>query len=146
MKEIIKTYENHPSIKLIKDSVLSEDKDFTIEPATAAEINEIIKHLSPKKATGLDKILVKIVKRAANIIDSHLLTNIINNDLPRNSFSNSTKVPSVRPMFKKNDRTNIKNYRPVSLLNCFSKFHETFLNEQLLLFRKRFSLRFHFCL
>ena len=146
MKEIIKTYENHPSIKLIKDSVLSEDKDFTIEPATAAEINEIIKHLSPKKATGLDKILVKIVKRAANIIDSHLLTNIINNDLPRNSFSNSTKVPSVRPMFKKNDRTNIKNYRPVSLLNCFSKFHKTFLNKQLLLFRKRFSLRFHFCL
>ena len=36
---------------------------------------------------------------AANIIDSHL-KNIINNDLSKNSFCNSTKVASVRPIFK----------------------------------------------
>ena len=35
---------------------------------------------------------------AANITDSHL-KNIINN-LSKNSFSNSTKVASVRPIFK----------------------------------------------
>ena len=43
---------------------------------------------------------------------------------------------SVRPIFKKDDRTNIKNYRPVSLLNCFLKIYEKFLNEQLLHFVK----------
>ena len=36
---------------------------------------------------------------AANIIDSHL-KNIINNDLSKNPFCNSTKVASVRPIFK----------------------------------------------
>ena len=70
MEEIIKTYENHASIKLIKDNVLSEDKYFTIEPATVVEINKIIKHLNPKKAIGPDKIPVKIVKLAANTIDT----------------------------------------------------------------------------
>ena len=30
VQEIIKTYENHPYIKFIKDNALSEDKDFTI--------------------------------------------------------------------------------------------------------------------
>ena len=100
MEEVIKTHENHLSIKLIKDNVLSEDKDFTIEPATVVEINEIIKHLNSKKATGPDTIPVKIVKLAATIIDSHLV-NIINNDLSINSFSNSAKVVSVTPIFKK---------------------------------------------
>ena len=51
------------------------------------EINKIIKNLNPKKATGPDKISVKIVKLAANITDLHL-TNIINNNLSRKSFSN----------------------------------------------------------
>ena len=68
---------------------LCSDKDFTIKSATVVEINKIIKHLNPKKVTGPDKIPVKIVKLATNIIDSHL-KNIINNELSRNSFSNST--------------------------------------------------------
>ena len=83
MEEIIKTYENHPSIKLIKDNVLSEDEDFNIELVTVVEINNIIKDLNSKEVTGPDESPVKIVKLAANVIDLHL-TNIINNDLSRN--------------------------------------------------------------
>ena len=82
MEEISKTYENHPSIKLIKDNVLSEDEDFNIELVTVVEINNIIKDLNSKKVTGPDKSPVKM-KLAANVIDLHL-TNIINNDLSRN--------------------------------------------------------------
>ena len=47
-----------------------------------------------KKATGTDKIPVKIVKLAASVIDSHL-TNIINNDLSNKALSNSAKLASV---------------------------------------------------
>lgn len=74
--------ENHASIKLIEDNVLSEDEDFNIELVTVVEINNI-KDLNSKKVTGPDKSPVKIVKLAANVIDLHL-TNIINNDLSRN--------------------------------------------------------------
>ena len=131
VEEIIKTYENHPSIKLIKDNVLSEHEDFTIEPAPVEGINELIKHLTQRKPLDLIRFrLSKIVKVTANIIDSHL-TNIINNDLSSNS---SSKVGSVRPIFKKDNGTNIKNHRPVSLFNCFSKVYEKFLNEKLLHF------------
>ena len=56
----------------------------------------------------------------ASIIHSHLI-NVTNNDLSINLFSNYAKVASVRPIFKKEDRANIKNYRPVSLLNRSSK-------------------------
>ena len=47
-------------------------------------------------ATGPDKIPVNIVKMLAYIIDKHL-TNIINNNLLRNSFSDPAKMASVRP-------------------------------------------------
>ena len=43
---------------------------FGIPPAaTAEEINKNIRDLNPRKATGLDKILLKIVKNTANLID-----------------------------------------------------------------------------
>ena len=64
---------------------------------------------------------------SAYIIDKHL-TNMINNDLLRNSFSDSTKLASVRSMVKEGERTEIGNYRPVSILkdkykSCFDKVH-----------------------
>ena len=88
-------------------------------------------------ATGPDKIPAKVVKMSAYIIDKHL-TNIINNDLLRNSFSDSAKIASVRPIFKKGERTEIGNYRPVSILNCFSKIYERFLHNQIASFSNEF--------
>ena len=44
---------------------------------------------------------------------------------------------SVRLIYKKDDRNEIKNYRLNSILNCFRKTYEKFLNEQLLPFVNR---------
>ena len=97
--------------------------------ATAEQINKIIKRLNPNKATGPDKIPPKIVILSANIINSHL-ANIINHDLDNNSFSEGAKIATVGPIYKKSDRDKIQNYRPVSILNFFSKVYERFFHEQ----------------
>ena len=127
--KIIKHYKNHPIIETI-NNIYTKKENFDIPIATTEEINKIIKELDPEKATGLDKIPPKIVKMSANVIDSHL-ANIINNDITKNVFSEKAKVASVRPIFKKNEREKIENYRPVSILNCFSKVCEKFLLEKL---------------
>ena len=114
VETIIKTYEHHPSIKLIKEHIQKENNDFNIKAASVGQTNKIIKGLTPKKATGPDKISVQFVKLAASVIDSHL-ANIIINDLSNNAFSNSAKLASVRPIYKKSDSNEIKNYRPVSI-------------------------------
>ena len=107
-------------------------KEFKIEEAKVEQINKILININSRKATGPDKILSKIVKMSANIIDSHL-TNIINSNLKRNAFSDSAKVASIRPIFKgKGERTEIKNYRPVSILNYFSKVYERFIHKNLM--------------
>ena len=50
--------------------------------------------------------------------------------LQRMSFSEKAKVASVRPIFEKNEGEKFENYRPVSILNCFSKVYEKFLLEK----------------
>ena len=87
---------------------------FNFSEATTEGINKIIKSLNPNKATGPDNILLKIIKTAANVNDSHLVY-ITNKDLKKNKFSENAKTALIRPIYKKDHRYKIKNYRPVSL-------------------------------
>ena len=64
------------------------------------DINKIIRKLNPNKATGPDRIPIKVIKASANIIDSHL-TYIINKDRKTNKYSEDAKTALVRPIYKK---------------------------------------------
>ena len=52
-------------------------------------------------------------------------------DIDLNYYSKNAKIANVRPIFKKDERTKVKRYRPVSLLNIFSKIYERFIHENL---------------
>ena len=141
VKNIIKQYENHSSIINIKNPIDFSATRFDIPTAKVEDINKIIKNINPKKTTGPDKIPPKIVRLSANIIDSHLM-NIINNDLSNDSFSNEAKVATVRPIYKTKSHNKIENYRPVSILSCFSKVYEKFLLEKFKPFINTFLSKF----
>ena len=141
VKNIIKQYENHSSIRNIKNHIGSPAIRFDIPTAKIRDINKIIKRTNPKKGTGLDRIPPKIVKLSANIINSHLMS-IINNDLNNNSFSNEAKIATVRPIYKKKSRDKIENYRPVNILSCFSKIYEKFLLDKFKPFINTFFSKF----
>ena len=110
--------------------MLREKPIFDFPEATTEDINKIIKSLNPNKATSPDYIPLKIIKTAANVIDSHLAY-IINEDLKENKFSEIAKIALERPIYKTDDTDKIKNYRPVSLLNGFFKIDERFLQDSL---------------
>ena len=118
--EIISAYSKHPSIQKRKSSFDFNSK-YELPKPTASDINKIIKSLDTNKATGPDGISAKYVQMSANIIDYHL-SNIIASDISDNQYSEHSKTATVRPIFKKDDRTKVKNYRPVSLLNIFLKY------------------------
>ena len=129
VKEIISVYSSHPSIKRIKQFFIA-DKNFDLPKANVSDINKIIKSLTTNKAKGPGGISAKFVKMSASVTDCHL-ANIINNDISNNNYSEHAKTATVRPVFKQDDRTKIKNCRAVSLLNIFSKIYERFLHENL---------------
>ena len=126
VRKVISVY-NLPSIQKIK-SVFNTRSKFDLRKPTASDINKMIKSLDTNKATGPDGIPAKFVQMSANAIDCHL-SNILTCDISKNKYSEHAKTATVRPIFIRNDRKNIKNYRPVSLLNMFSKIHEKFLHE-----------------
>ena len=65
---------------------------------------------------------------SANVVDSHLAN--IDNNITKNVFSEKAKVGSIRPIFKKNKRKKIENYRPGSILNYFPKLYEKVVLEK----------------
>ena len=129
VNEILKHYENHPSVSKIKCNQ-NETLNFDFPTAKVEDINRIIKSLNPSKATWINGILVKVLKTARNVIDSYL-TNIMNRDIKESKFSEDAKTALPRSWYKKNDRDKIQNYRPVSILNGFSKVYERYLLNSL---------------
>ena len=121
---------HHPSINQIRKKC-SNPKIYSFPEAEKKEINILIKRLNPKQATVPDGIPLKIIKLSADVIDKHL-TNIINTDLESSCFSENAEIASVKPIDKKENKSDKNNYRAVSILNCFSKIYERFINDKLL--------------
>ena len=64
-----------------------------------------------------------MLKQAGNAIVPSL-TRLLNLSLQTSTFPNVWKLANVIPIFKKNDKCLIDNYRPVSLLSCIGKLFE----------------------
>jgi hypothetical protein len=101
------------------------------KPATAKEIENIIRSLKPKKSNGYDEISVNILKASAPAIISPL-TYICNRVLSGGVFPSRLKYSEIIPLFKTGDKTNMMNYRPISLLTSFSKVIEKVIFARLL--------------
>ena len=100
------------------------------EPITVDTISRIISGLKPKTSTGIDNISNKLLKFVKNVI-SEPLSIIINQMLKLGIFPDLLKISKVVPLYKKDDDSNLSNYRPISLLPSISKIFEKVLLEQL---------------
>ena len=67
---------------------------------------------------------------SANVIDKHLC-NIINMDIENYNVPENTKVATIRPIYKKKSGNESESYRPVSLLNAFSKIYERYMHDSI---------------
>jgi hypothetical protein len=91
--------------------------------ATEEEVHDLLKCIDTTKATGPDGISPKLLYEAgASIVPS--LTKLINLSLSTSKVPKKWKIANVIPLFKKGDKHERNNYRPVSLLSCVSKILE----------------------
>ena len=72
---------------------------------------------------GLDGVSPRMLHEAGPTI-SKSLTRLINMSLQCNWFPETWKLVNVLPIQRKNEKTIIDNYRPISLLSCVSKVME----------------------
>ena len=79
------------------------------------------------------------------------LTHLINKSIDQGIFPDDLKIAKVFPVYKSDDKNNISNYRPISVLSSFSKVFEKvmynhvidFINTNKLLSKQRFGFRKH---
>jgi hypothetical protein len=104
--------------------------NFNLKSLLTKEVVNIIKSLKSKNSSGYDGISTKLLKISSSFISSPL-THICNKSLSSGIFPDHLKYTVVKPLFKKGDKSNISNYRPISILSSFSKAFEKVMSIQL---------------
>ena len=98
------------------------------------DIEKAFLEVNTKASAGEDKIPAKLAKLASK----HLvkpLKNAVNSSIRHSIFPNNAKRAVVTPLDKATkDKNSVNNYRPVSVLNFFSKFYEKIIKEQIMSF------------
>jgi hypothetical protein len=84
------------------------------------EIVKVVISLKLKNSHGYDEIPTKILKPSLPYILSPL-TYLCNLMISSGVFPSRLKYAEIIPVHKKGEKSNISNYRPISLLNSFSK-------------------------
>lgn len=90
---------------------------------TESEVSDVLKILKLGKACGSDLVSHNMLKNTANTINRPLKI-LFNMSLRNRCFPSSWKEATVIPLFKKGDRHEVSNYRPVSLISCLGKVFE----------------------
>ena len=93
------------------------------------KILNYLNKLSANKATGLDGIPSRFVRDSASCIACPL-THIVNLSIIQGSVPDDLKSARVIPLYKKNDKTEVGNYRPVSIHSIISKIFERVIYDQ----------------
>jgi hypothetical protein len=103
---------------------------FQFSIVSESRLLKYINTLCPKKATGLDGIPSRFIKDSGPIIAGPL-AHIINLSVIQGIVPDDLKSARVIPLHKKNDKTDVGNYRPVSILCVISKILERVIYDQL---------------
>ena len=102
-----------------------------IQPIAEDEIRMHIRGLDSSKSTGIDGIPIKYIKMAATVITgTPKLIQWFNICIKKGYFPQALKIAEIVPIFKKGNRENCCNYRPISMLSPFAKIFEKCLYEQ----------------
>ena len=127
----IEKFQNHPSILKIKEKIRNP-KVIEFKPITRVEVEEIISKFDIKKGTSVNSISGKILKEHAPVYYD-VITHIVNEGKKTNIFPNRLKNADMNPAFKpgKKNRTDIDNYRNLSVLPYASKIFERDLKKQI---------------
>lgn len=129
-------------------SYIKEDMNQTmfLEKVTENEVNKIIGELK-NSSHGPDGVRTDIFKETFSLYLAPFV-HLLNLSLVHGHFPSELKIARVLPIFKAGDPQEIKNYRPISVLNVFSKVYEKIMYARTVSFLDKndsiYSLQFGF--
>ena len=102
---------------------------FALHTVSEQEVLDFLSDLNPKKSVGLDGISSKFLFDGRSTIKKHLL-HIFNLSISSGCVPDVLKSAKVVPIHKKDNKRDVSNYRPVSILCSTSKILEKIVYNQ----------------
>ena len=141
-KNIQKSSINFESFMKTCDSTQAESA------LTINELKDAFFSLKINKSPGYDEISFNVVKNCFGPLLKPLMF-IFNLSLQKGSFPDELKIAKVTLVFKADDVNELGNYRPISVLPCFSKILERIMYNRLfkylktneILYKKQFGFQ-----
>ena len=98
---------------------------FSFSEIDIGKVRRLLNQINTKKSPGPGNLL----KIAADIL-APSLTKIFNKSLSTGIYPNDWKLARVVPVFKSGDRSDMNNYRPISIISSVSKIFEKIVCDQ----------------
>ena len=112
-----------------------------LDAVTEKEVETEISNLNSNKSCGHDEIPPKLVKEISKQIVKPL-THIYNQSLLTGVVPNELRIALVTPVLKANSKDEFSNYRPISVLPCFSKFLEKIMYKRVVKYLDKHNMLF----
>lgn len=135
-KILTSTQETQESLAATVTLKASPLNSFFMLPTDEAEILSLIDGMKLDRAPGQDGISNRFLKITKNNLLVPLAY-ICNLSLTEGIFPTEWKSATVIPIFKAGNKYDPNNYRPISLLSCFSKILEKLVNRRLVDFLEK---------
>lgn len=111
---------------------------FFLPPVSVLDVQTHIGSLRNKKCS-VDTLPALVLKYISDIL-APVLCSLINLSIANSTFPDSLKLARVVPLFKGGDSSCLGNYRPISILNIFSKILEKHVYKHLYSYLERANI------
>ena len=115
------------------------NENFVFQKITPQIIFSTLNKLKPKLSCGPDNISTKLLKEIMpSIIDP--VVHLFNLSFKHGFVPNNYKCAKILPIFKSGRNNSFDNYRPISILNAFSKLLEKIVACQMFKYLNKFNI------
>ena len=106
------------------------NNSFMLYDASDLEIHNIINSFSNKTTMDYDQINMNVIKCFSQK-NLPFITSFVNTSFKYGNFPDSLKCGFICPIYKSANKNDLTNYRPISILPCFSKILEKAMANRL---------------
>ena len=107
------------------------------------EIQNVIYSLDTKKSCGYDNLSAKFIQLLCPIIINPLCQ-IFNRCFENGEYLDLLKIAKVIPIYKKGEKSDVGNYRPISVLSVLNKIFEKLIYKRLYNFFDKYKLIYEY--
>ena len=139
LAEVIYSSNQFQNTTVTSHSQYSNLSSFVLLDTDPTEVDRILIGLDSNSAPGWDGISTKFLKMTRTFVVP-LICSLVNLCFQEGIFPKALKRSIVTPVFKGGDKTDVNNYRPISVLTSISKIVEKLLNNRLMGYLNNFKI------